>query len=132
MFHDSLSEIINQVDLSNDGNLLLTASSDRTVRLWEVSTGKEKFRMQWGGAMETNIQFSADCKQMVMSRADGMFSRWELNQRDELVVQKLPVDNFALSPDGRQLLRSDRRGELFRDTFPRLLDILTIDVGLAL
>ncbi len=117
-FQDTLPEIINQVDLSNDGNWLLTASSDQTVRLWDVSTGKEKFSMQRGLAMETHIQFSADFKHMVMSRADGTFKRWELDQRNELVVQNQAIDNFALSPDGHQLLRTDRNGGLFRDTFP--------------
>ncbi len=113
---DSLPEIVNQVDVNQDGNLVLTASSDQTVRLWEVSSGNEKFRMQRGQAMESNIQFSADFRQMVMSRADRTLKRWELDQRNELAVKEIFADNFLLSPDGHQLIRTDRNGNIYQDS----------------
>lgn len=115
---DFMPEIVNQVDISQDGKWVLTASSDQTIRLWDVATGKEKCRMERNRPMETNIQFSADFRQMVMTRADGTLKYWELNQRNDLEVKNEFVDNFALSADGHQLLRADRSGNLFLDSFP--------------
>lgn len=110
---DSLPEILNDVDLSADGRQVLTASSDQTVRLWNLDTGTERWRMQREAAFETRFQFSADFRRMVMTTANGKVKSWELSERDQLKVRPSFLDNFTLSAAGSQMVSTNRSGELF-------------------
>ncbi|MCB9317561.1 MAG: caspase family protein, partial [Lewinellaceae bacterium] len=60
--------------------------------------------------METNIRFTPDFRIAALSKFDGSMKTWNLEQRDELYFHpEKGVETFALSPDGKVLLRSGRR-----------------------
>jgi RNA polymerase sigma factor (sigma-70 family) len=71
------------------GKALVTAGKDRTVRLWDLTTGNEIRRFPWGPVRPESAE-------------DGIAQRWE-QQVWEVMARTTPV---ALSADGRVVAAS--------------------------
>src|ERR1044071_1927312 len=54
------SDDINSVEYSPDGKYVLTGSSDKTVKLWEVETGREVRQLVGHTAGIWSVAFSSD------------------------------------------------------------------------
>ena len=57
--------------MSGDGKLLLTGGEDKTMRLWDLETGKEVRRFEGHTDKVRAVAFSPDGKQAV---SGGLFS----------------------------------------------------------
>ena len=79
-----------------DGKALVTAGRDRTVRLWDLATGKELRRFDWGRVQPDRPPEPA---------ADDPLQRLEHQVRDDLALS----GQAALSPDGK-LVAASRGG----------------------
>ena len=55
---------IRSVAFSPDGTQLATSSSDNTIRLWNVSSGRELRRFEGRGLKSTSVAFSPDGTQL--------------------------------------------------------------------
>jgi RNA polymerase sigma factor (sigma-70 family) len=76
-----------------DGQALVTAGKDHTVRLWELATGKEIRRFAWGEGDQTSKPILA---------ADEIAQRWEHQLWDDLALSC----QAALSSDGKTVAAS--------------------------
>jgi WD40 repeat protein len=121
-----------------DGKKLLTAGRDRTVRLWDLATGKELRRFDWGqiqsdskpdpsldGAFQTHQQqmlddlalssqaaLSADGKMVAASRG-GVVCLWEMasgKKLRQLQTGQQRLVQLAFSADGKSLLTLGGQG----------------------
>jgi hypothetical protein len=64
--------------IAPDGKRLVTGCGDRTVRLWDVASGKEIARMQGHTGAITDLAFSPDGKSFVsIAGKDGNVRMWE-------------------------------------------------------
>jgi WD40 repeat protein/predicted Ser/Thr protein kinase len=110
---------INAITFRRDGEQLLSASSDRTVRLWDVPTGRPS-RVFTGHTDEVfGVAFHPDGTRIASAGRDRAVWLWDPARR--LEVARLPghtsyVWSLAFSPDGTTLVSSSG------DTSVRLWD----------
>ncbi len=81
---------VNSAAFSPDGKLIVTASNDKTARLWDAGTG-EVIRVLAGHEDGVNTAaFSPDGKRIVTASADKTARLWEVvaNNRD-MVAQAI-------------------------------------------
>ncbi|MCB9082545.1 MAG: PQQ-binding-like beta-propeller repeat protein, partial [Lewinellaceae bacterium] len=118
-----LPEIVNNVALSADANRCLSASSDQTVRLWDMGTGRELQQMKPVPLMEHAFSITPDFRTLGMNNYDGYFKSWDLQQWSDLQVRPPAFDTsgyyterdfdcFTLSNNGEQLLTGSRNSSL--------------------
>jgi WD40 repeat protein len=58
---------VNSVAFSPDSKMLASGSQDNTIKLWEVSTGKERTTIQSHGGVVFSVTFSPDGKLLAAS-----------------------------------------------------------------
>jgi WD40 repeat protein len=70
-----MDNYIHGMTYSPDGSLLVVASYDKTVRLWDVTAGKELKVLTASGQAAT-VTFSADGMLLASSTTDGQIDLW--------------------------------------------------------
>jgi hypothetical protein len=64
--------------VSSDGRLAVSGSADRTVRVWDVATGKERWKLDGHTGPVTGVAFSPDGRRVASCAADRTWRVWEL------------------------------------------------------
>jgi WD40 repeat protein len=95
------------MSFSPDGRRVVTASHDRTARLWDVNTGREitVFRGHW--SFVGSARFSADGKRLVTASHDRTARVWDADTGHEIVVlagHTGSVYSAGFSPDGKKVV----------------------------
>jgi len=97
---------------SADDKTLLSGSQDRTLRQWEVETGKEERRIVWSKRPRVSMAFDTFGTTAVVSPTfDDSLFKWNLVTGKQLASLRLantPGSRVAISPDGRILARGPR------------------------
>jgi WD40 repeat protein len=82
------------VGFSPDGRTLATGEADGSVHLWEVATGKERFRFVGHRSEVGCLTFSVDCKFLASGSSDTTALVWDLTGRprvDRLTSEDLQI-----------------------------------------
>jgi RNA polymerase sigma factor (sigma-70 family) len=109
------------VALSPDGKQAATGSGDRTVKLWDASSGKELATLSGHEGMIEAVAISPDGKTLASGDNTGMVKVWDVASRRERYtvaahVEDVPrrdgegVHRLAFSPDGNTIAAASWNG----------------------
>jgi WD40 repeat protein len=105
-----------QVEFTRDGRHLVSGSLDKTVRVWDSTTGAEQRRMAtpWPG----EFALSPDGQTLAVSNSDRAVHLWNIADVGKNRALKVGIENsipegfapvaLAFSPDGKKLATSER------------------------
>ena len=112
---------INEVAFSPDGQLLASASSDKTVRLWDPKTGASRGTLKGHSDWVRVVAFSPDSQLLASASDDQTVRLWDPktgSSRSTLKGHSERVTAVAFSPDS-QLLASASDDQTVRLWDPR-------------
>ena len=92
------------VVVSPDSNYVATGSRDKSVKLWELSTGREVRSFLGHSASVNQLDFSSDGKHLISANGDASIKIWEVATGKELFSIKPDaerVTDVAFDPKGR-------------------------------
>lgn len=94
------------VDLSRNSTQAVSAGLDRTVRLWDVATGKQLQVLRGHKDTVLSVAFTPDGRHALSGSSDKTLILWDLENGKHIVFPELPgyVNSVAVSPDGRRAL----------------------------
>ena len=105
---------INSLTVTPDGKTIVSASSDHTIKLWEISSGKEIQIIKGHSSDINSVAISFDGKYIVSGDgtygASGTIKLWELKSGKELrTFNGFPysVESVAITPDGKYIVSID-------------------------
>ncbi|MBN2546968.1 MAG: PD40 domain-containing protein [Spirochaetes bacterium] len=115
------SDIVKSIAFSPDGKYIISASWDKTLKLWDVSTGKELRTFQGHYNKVTAVAFSPDGKYVISASWDKTLRLWDLSTGKELKKYSGHYDSvksITFSPDGKYIIIS-----------PAYLELLDLSTG---
>ncbi|CUS86186.1 WD domain-containing protein, G-beta repeat-containing protein [Candidatus Kryptonium thompsonii] len=101
------SDRVTSIAFSPDGKTFVSGSADNTLKLWDVSTGKEIRTFRGHSGDVTSVAFSPDGK-IIISGSGGLFDNtlklWDVSTGKEIRTfrgHSDDVTSIAFSPDGK-------------------------------
>lgn len=103
------------LDVSPDGEWLVTGCFDSRARVWNVTTGQLVAEFVHAGPVNT-VRFTGDGERVISGSSDGTARIWEALTAKETsrmaTESKAHIQTIALSPDGNQVAVGDDAGGL--------------------
>jgi len=104
------------VDLSSDGTRIVSAGSDRQVRLWSADTGEQiwSFRAFLSDPIQVALHPS-DHRRLLVLTADGVLREWlqhDMRENRTFSTARTTYSRFAISPNGRQVAAASTNGHV--------------------
>jgi WD40 repeat protein/serine/threonine protein kinase len=102
---------VSAVAFSSDGRHLASASHDRTVRVWDVTTGDVVRTLTRHTDVVYGVAYSPDGTRLATASWDRTVRVWDAADGRELLTfrgHEEPVNRVAFSPDGRRLASLDK------------------------
>ncbi|MFN6496773.1 MAG: AAA family ATPase [Nostoc sp. DedQUE01] len=119
--------LIRSVVFSPDGQMLVSASDDNTLRLWDVSSGKPIGEpLQGHEAAVGSVAFHPNGQMLVSGSADNTLRLWDISGSaigEPLQGHLGAISSLAFSPDGQMIVSGSSDNTL------RLWDISGSPIG---
>ena len=98
---------VNSVAISPDGQTLVSGSRDKTIKIWQLSTGRELRTLTGHSNGVSSVAISPDGQTLVSASIDKTIKIWQLSTGQELRAltgHYGSVNSVAISPDGQTLV----------------------------
>jgi WD40 repeat protein len=129
MLHDlQHKNFVNSAQFSPDGKYIVSASRDKTAKIWEVASGKLLHVLRGHTFGLSSAQFSPDGKFIVTTSCDQTAKIWDVSTGK--LIQKLIhtgcVSQAFFSPDGNYIVTASEDGtvNIWNLTSGKLLHVL--------
>ncbi|MDJ0581420.1 WD40 repeat domain-containing protein, partial [Crocosphaera sp.] len=96
---------VRAVSVTPDGKQAVSASSDNTLKLWDLATGQELLTLIGHHSLVRAVSVTPDGKQAVSASSDNTLKLWDLATGQELLTltgHKDSVRAVSVTPDGKQ------------------------------
>ncbi|BAT52903.1 WD-40 repeat protein [Nostoc sp. NIES-3756] len=102
-------DVVNSATFSPDGQRILTASRDKTARLWDLQ-GRQIAKFQGHEGLVYSASFSPDGQRILTASYDNTARLWDLQGRQIAKFQGHEdwVYSASFSPDGQRILTASR------------------------
>lgn len=80
------SAVVNSIEFSSDCNLLLTASLDGTVRIWDIINGSQRKIFDAGAGYAWTAKFSPDQTRILATYEEGCAVIWNIESGQKVAV----------------------------------------------
>jgi WD40 repeat protein len=101
------SHHVRSVAISPDGQTLVSGSNDKTIKIWQLSTGQELRTLTGHSGWISSLAISPDGQTLVSGSWDKTIKIWQLSTGQELRTltgHSAHVGSVAISPDGQTLV----------------------------
>ncbi|MCF3600373.1 hypothetical protein L2E71_20105 [Planktothrix agardhii 1032] len=98
---------VNSVAISPDGQILVSGSDDKTITIWDLSTGQELRTLTGHSESVNSVAISPDGQTLLSGSRDNTIKIWQLSTGEELRTltgHSESVNSVAISPDGQILV----------------------------
>ena len=97
------TNIVYSVSFSPDGKRIVSGSSDRTIRIWDATTGKELEILEGHTGGVSSVSFSPDGKLIVSNSYDRTIRIWDFPPLQELIDKtREQFKDYPLTPEERR------------------------------
>lgn len=105
---------VTRAAFSPDGRRIVTASADKTARIWDAESGRQISVLKGHWDVVNRVAFSPDGRRVVTASADKTARIWD--PESGVMVAQLQalegaLDGVVFSPDGRRVLTSGASAE---------------------
>ena len=110
------------VGVTRDGSTVVSCSTDQTVRVWDTTTGQQKFQLNGHVGAVHAVAMSPDETFAVSSGADGTLRLWDIvggRQLKQLITYDSTMYSIAVHPQGALIAAAGA------DRKVHLLDMIT-------
>jgi WD40 repeat protein len=122
------SEHVLSIALSSNGSMLATGSLDKTVEIWNVSTGK-RHSLRKHSKMVNCVVFSLDAS-MLASACSGKIIVWNTTTWRPVRILQRGADSIAFSSDGSRLAFGSRRYTKLNTVSVQVCNVATGEIDL--
>jgi len=94
------------VSFSPDGKTLASGSEDKTIKLWDITTGKEISTLNGHSKPVASVSFSPDGKTLASGSYNNIIKLWDITTGKEIRTlqgHSSSVLSVSFSPDGKTL-----------------------------
>lgn len=103
------------LDMAPDGRTIVSASHDRSVRVWEVATGRTRTVLFGHEGPVQGVCATPDGRRAISAASDGVLILWDLETGGVLDRKKCggPLESIAITPKGDRALVGFTSGRLW-------------------
>ncbi|MBD2236342.1 PD40 domain-containing protein [Aulosira sp. FACHB-113] len=121
---------VNSVAFSRDGQKLASGSADKTIKIWDMTTGKLLNTLTGHNSPINSVAFSSDGQKLASGSADKTIKIWDMTTGkllNTLTGHSSPINSVAVSSDGQKLASgsADKTIKIWDMTTGKLLKTLT-------
>lgn len=99
-------DVVTSVAWSPDSNNIVSASYDKTVKIWNVNNGREINSFKAHSDLVNTVNFSPDGNKIASASADKTIKLWNIEGKliQTFTGHRSEITSIDFSPDGKQLV----------------------------
>jgi len=113
--HAALAALVNTVAVSADGRYAASGLSDKTIMLWDISSGNCMYILKGHKGSVRSLAFSHDNRKLASGSADGAIILWNVLTGKEIISYKTysePVNTLTFGQNDQAVISGNDRQEV--------------------